>query len=117
MPPAVDQQHRRIPVHCRSGGLNFPPQNVATFSAPQTVTLTNRLATALTIRSINFTGPAAADFSSPDRTCGASLAPYARCFIEVRFKPTATGTRMAELNVQDGASHRPQTVGLTGTGR
>jgi hypothetical protein len=32
------------------------------------------------------------------------------------FKPTATGTRTATLNVNDGANNSPQTIFLTGTG-
>jgi hypothetical protein len=34
----------------------------------------------------------------------------------VVFKPAATGTRTATLNVNDGANNSPQTVSLKGTG-
>jgi hypothetical protein len=36
--------------------------------------------------------------------------------ISVKFAPTATGTRTATLNVNDGASNTSQTVALTGAG-
>jgi hypothetical protein len=37
--------------------------------------------------------------------------------VSVTFKPAATGTRTAILNVSDSAKGSPQTVALTGTGK
>jgi hypothetical protein len=45
------------------------------------------------------------------------LAADASCTVSVTFTPTATGTRVAVLNVADSATTSPQTVNLTGTGK
>jgi hypothetical protein len=96
--------------------LTFAAQTVGTTSAAKKVALTNNLSTALTISSITFTGAAPGDFAQTD-TCGASLAAKSDCTISVTFKPTATGTRTATMNVKDSANDSPQTVALTGTGK
>jgi YVTN family beta-propeller protein len=95
--------------------LSFAAQTVGTMSPPRTVTLTNSLATALTITSVTFTGNDPADFSQSN-TCGASLAAKKHCTISVTFKPTATGARTATLDVNDNANNSPQKVSLSGTG-
>ena len=105
------------PPSLSPGSLNFPSQTVGTAGAPQTVKLTNHLDAALAISGITFTGADPVDFGSPGNICGASLAPYAHCTIQVTFKPTATGTRTATLNVLDGAGTTAQTVSLMGTGQ
>jgi len=97
--------------------LTFAAQKVGTTSAAKNVTLTNNLATALTMGAITFSGDNAGDYVSPTNTCGASLAAKAHCTISVIFKPTATGTRTATLNLNDSANNSPQTVSLTGTGK
>jgi hypothetical protein len=96
--------------------LTFAAQKAGTTSAAKNVTLTNNLSTALTISSITFTGANGGDFAETD-TCDGSLAAKSQCTISVTFKPTATGTRTATLNVNDSANNSPQTSQLTGTGR
>jgi len=96
--------------------LTFPKQTVGTTSAAKNVTLTNNLTTALAITSITFAGANAGDFAETD-TCDGSLAAKSHCTISVTFKPTATGTRTATLNVNDSANNTPQQVSLTGTGK
>jgi len=89
--------------------LTFGAQQVGTTSAPQTVTLSNTGASAVSIRSISTSG----DFAETNN-CGASLAGNSSCTINVTFTPTATGTRTGTLTINDSAG--TQTVSLTGTG-
>jgi hypothetical protein len=96
--------------------LTFAKQSVGTTSAAKNVTLRNNLLTALTISSITFTGADPGDFAETD-TCDGSVAAQSSCTISVTFKPTATGTRTATLNVNDTANNSPQQVSLTGTGK
>ncbi len=85
-------------------------------SVVQTVTLTNASSTAtLKITGVSFSGTNASDFSQTN-TCGSSVSPGASCSITVTFKPAATGTRRASLNVSDNGGASPQSVSLSGTG-
>ena len=85
-------------------------------SAVQTVTLTNASSTAtLKITGVSFSGTNASDFSQTN-TCGSSVSPSASCSITVTFKPAASGSRRASLNVSDNGGASPQSVSLTGTG-
>jgi FlaG/FlaF family flagellin (archaellin) len=96
--------------------VTFRAQRVRTTSAPEEVTLTNNLSAALAIASITFTGADPGDFSATN-TCGRRLGAVSQCWIFVTFRPGATGTRTATLNVNDSANNSPQTVALTGTGK
>jgi trimeric autotransporter adhesin len=95
--------------------LTFAAQVVQTQSAGQDVTLTNNGTGKLNTIAISFTGANLGDFSETD-TCGTSLNVGAHCTITVKFKPTATGARTANLSIADSAASSPQTVALTGTG-
>jgi hypothetical protein len=96
--------------------LTFAKQSVGTTSAAKNVTLRNNLLSALTVSSITFTGADPGDFAETD-TCDGSVAAQSSCTISVTFKPAATGTRTATLNVNDSANNSPQQVSLTGTGK
>jgi len=96
--------------------ITFAPQKVGTTSGVHTITLRNNLLTALSITGSSFTGADPGDFTVSTTTCGASLAAKSACTISVVFKPAATGTRTATLNVNDVANNSPQTVSLKGTG-
>jgi hypothetical protein len=96
--------------------LTFAPQSVGTSSAPMTVTLKNSLLQALAFSSITITGADPADFTQTN-TCGSSVPANSGCVVSVTFRPTATGTRTATLNLNDAANNSPQTISLTGTGR
>ena len=98
--------------------LTYSRQPLGTSSAPQSVTLTNTGNASVTISSIAIIGVNSGDFSQTN-TCPLSpstLSAQANCAIRVTFKPTATGTRNASLNVTDDAAGSPQSVSLTGTG-
>lgn len=83
--------------------LKFAAQNVGTTSAPQNVTLTNNLSTALAINGITFAGADPGDFGETN-TCSGSLSPPGTCFVSVTFTPTKAGTRTAKMHVNDGAN-------------
>jgi hypothetical protein len=96
--------------------IAYGKQKVGTTSGAHKVTLKNNLSVALTISGFSFAGADQGDFNVSTTTCGASLGAKSTCTVSVVFKPTATGTRTATLNVNDGANNSPQTVSLTGTG-
>jgi hypothetical protein len=79
------------------------------------VTLTNNLATALTVAGISFGGANPGDFSETDN-CVGNVAAKSSCTIRVTFTPGATGSRAGTLQVADSANNSPQTIPLTGTG-
>ncbi len=91
--------------------------NVGSISSYQTITITNKAATPLTITSFQLSG----DFQQTSTTCGSAppytLAPSAACNVTVSFAPTIGGTRTGQLQIYDGALTSPQVVNLSGTGR
>jgi hypothetical protein len=96
--------------------LSFGNQHVGTTSGAKGIQLKNTGNAALTISSIAITGTNATDFAQTNK-CPSSLAPGAKCNINVNFSPTAAGTRTASLSVSDNAANSPQTVSLTGAGQ
>jgi FtsP/CotA-like multicopper oxidase with cupredoxin domain len=97
--------------------LTFATQNVGTTSPIQIVTLRNTGGATLTGIAVSFVGLNPADFvrSGGGGSCGTTLAVGATCNINVRFRPTATGLRTANLSVT-AAGFNSGTVTLTGTG-
>jgi hypothetical protein len=91
--------------------LNFKQQAVGTTSTAKTVTLTNTGTTELKIQSIR----ASAEFSG-NSTCGARVAPGARCTITATFSPTRQGAAQGTITIIDNASSKPQVIELLGTG-
>ena len=102
-------------IELSPSGLNFGAQPVGTTSLSQTITLSNKSGAAVSITSISITEADASDFHQT-HTCGATVASGASCFINVTFKPLATGTRTADVSVYDNGGGSPQLVSLTGTG-
>jgi len=92
--------------------LTFPKTVVGVTSTPQTVTLTNTGVSTLNIASIVPSG----DFAVPSTNCGGTLAPNAKCTVNVTFTPTQAGTRTGTLTFNDNAPNSPQAVALSGTG-
>jgi len=91
-------------------------QLVNTTSASKGVVLTNAGSLPLAINAVGFTGANAGDFAQSN-ACGTSLAPGASCTYDVIFTPTATGSRVAILNVTtDDPVYPTSTVTLSGTG-
>lgn len=106
-----------LPVTLTPGRATYAIQTVGTSSPTKTFTLTNNQSATLDSIVIGFTGADPGDFTVSSTTCGSTLASKGRCTINVVFKPTATGTRTANLSVSDDASNSPQTSALTGTGK
>ncbi|HEY6905585.1 MAG TPA: choice-of-anchor D domain-containing protein, partial [Candidatus Acidoferrales bacterium] len=100
--------------------LGFGSQIVATSSAPESVTLTNKGSAALNVTGIAVTGTNAADFSiAAGGTCpagGGTVAIGSSCTVAVRFAPHAVGASSASLSFTDSAPGSPQQVSLSGTG-
>ncbi|HXM41571.1 MAG TPA: FG-GAP-like repeat-containing protein [Bryobacteraceae bacterium] len=96
--------------------LTFGSVSVGAISGYQIVTLTNTSAAAVTIAGISITGADKGDFYQFN-TCEKSLSSAASCSIVVRFIPTASGTRNANIAVdQSVTGANPQPVLLSGTG-
>jgi YVTN family beta-propeller protein len=89
--------------------VNFPPQTVATTSAPQTVTVTNTGGALASVVSIVPVG----DFSAY-HNCPASLAPTAFCTLTITFTPTSLGPRSGSVTIT--GTNGPWVLALSGTG-
>ena len=97
-------------------GVNFGTQKVGTSSRPTSLTLKNVGKTPLSLTQVAFTGSNPADFSQTNN-CGASVSARASCTIKAVFKPTAAGSRSANLAITDNGGASPQTVPVAGTGQ
>jgi FG-GAP-like repeat/Abnormal spindle-like microcephaly-assoc'd, ASPM-SPD-2-Hydin len=91
--------------------VTFPSQLVNTTSTAQTLTLTNTGKTALTISAMKSSG----QFSATS-TCGSSVAPGAKCDLNVTFSPQTQGSKSGTLSLKDSASTKPQVIELSGAG-
>jgi hypothetical protein len=87
---------------------------LGTTSAEQSITLTNHGSSTLSLASITVTGANPQDFSHTNN-CGTAVAVGASCTINVAFRPTHVGARIATLAIADNAPTSPQTVSLSGT--
>jgi hypothetical protein len=92
----------------------FPPTGVGIQSQSKTVTLTNNVSVPLSIQDISIKG----DFVilPNSSTCGATVAAYTACVLQVAFAPTVGGPASGSLTVTDSAGNSPQTLSLTGPG-
>jgi hypothetical protein len=95
--------------------IAFGTQTVGGTSSAQSVTLSNKGTSAITIKTITFSGPQSADFHQTNN-CGASLGAAATCSVSITFSPSAAGSRTASLQIVDDAFNTPQTAALSGTG-
>ena len=91
----------------------FATQAVGTTSAAKTVTLTNHLASSLSVSSVTASG----DFAVSSNACSPSVGAGLKCTIGVTFKPTQSGTRTGTLTINYGGPGSPALVNLTGTGK
>jgi len=93
--------------------LAFSTVAVGSSSAARTVTLTNSSRVALPISELKIAGTHSVDYAQTN-DCGDALAAAASCRVAVIFKPTATGSRIAEVSLSSSAFTKPLTVMLTG---
>src|SRR6266542_1908610 len=99
--------------------LSFGTQSLNTTGAAQPVTLTNRGGSPITIGSVSLAGMQPADFGVASQTCtSAPVQPEQTCTVLVTFRPTATGSRAASLDVahNDPAGGSPSRIALSGSG-
>lgn len=81
------------------------------------ITVTSAGTAPLTIQSMSFTGPDAADFTTSVDVCsGTSLNPGTSCVLDVRFRPAGPGARSGSMVVKDAALDSPQELNLVGEG-
>jgi len=92
--------------------LSYGIQAVATASAPQTITVINTGNATLTVSRVATTG----DFDETDTCTSAPIAVNSTCTIQVRFLPTATGSRSGVLTVYGNIAGGQATATLSGTG-
>jgi len=92
--------------------LAFGNAQVGSTTASQTVTLTNKGNTALTISSIT----TSADYPMTT-TCGSTLASLGTCTITVSFAPSVPGAMNGTLTIQGSVTGDYLLVPLTGTGQ
>ncbi len=93
--------------------LNFGPQAVGTTSQPQTVTLSSKGDTPVTITSVSGSG----DFSvSEDCTTLSPLAVDATCDIDVTFSPTTLDPKSGTITIVSNSLSSPDVVSLAGGG-
>jgi hypothetical protein len=102
-------------VSLKPASLNLGSEPVGAKSPSQNITLSNRGSTPLGISGITLTGGDPGDFAQKNN-CGSGIAAGASCTISVTFKPTAKGTRTADVSVSDNGGGSPQQAALTGTG-
>jgi hypothetical protein len=103
-------------VAASPSSIAFASTAVGSSTAPQTVMLTNGNTSPITVSSVAVTGANASDFVVSGNTCGASLSVNASCAATLVFKPSAAGTRTANLTFTDSAASSPQAVALSGIG-
>lgn len=91
--------------------VTYSAQQVGTLSAYVTVTVTNTGGAPLTVSSVTATG----DYNEVDTCVGATVAQGATCAVQVRFAPTAAGTRTGVLTVYGNVAGGQATAALSGT--
>jgi Abnormal spindle-like microcephaly-assoc'd, ASPM-SPD-2-Hydin len=94
-------------------GLTFADQAVGTAATTQTIRLFNVGTAPMTIDAVALVGANPADFSFVN-TCPSSLAASGICSINVTFKPTAAGSRVAGLDFQTNGANVSGFVPLSG---
>jgi Beta-propeller repeat/Abnormal spindle-like microcephaly-assoc'd, ASPM-SPD-2-Hydin/Cep192 domain 4 len=97
--------------------LTFDAQLAGTASAAQTVTVMNSGNQSLSISKISTSGDFAVATSGTTCSTNAEVAAGSTCIIGVTFTPTAGGTQVGSLVLDDNAVSGAQTVTLTGTGQ
>ncbi len=91
--------------------LQYAALPVGSSSAAQTVLLRNMGSAQLSISSIATTG----DFSETDN-CGNSVPAAGSCTLNITFTPTAVGTRVGSVAIQDDAAGSSHLINLSGIG-
>lgn len=100
--------------------LNFGTQTLKTSSSPQTITITNVSAAAVSFSKISVTGSRVTSFliqsSSTCPLTPGSLAAGTSCTVVVVFDPQYKGALTADVTAIDAGGGSPQNVPMSGTG-
>ncbi|MBU6378578.1 MAG: choice-of-anchor D domain-containing protein, partial [Gammaproteobacteria bacterium] len=94
--------------------LSFGTQVLTLSTTPRVVTIRNAGAADLIVSGVSVKGTDAAQFTVTQQ-CG-RIAKGGSCTINVVFKPTRAGGRLATLSIEHNAAGSPNVVELTGTG-
>jgi hypothetical protein len=97
-----------------ASSLAFGKQPLNLASSAKTITLRSTGIVALPITSISFIGTNPTMFAQTNN-CGTSVAAGASCTITIRFKPTSTGPKIANLRVAAGSGAGIKYVTVSGT--
>jgi hypothetical protein len=108
-PQVVNLSACMTPVIRTPTSLNFGLVSVGQTSADEIVTINGN---GITFTGFSVNGNDASDFAIASSTCNGPL--NGSCTVDVRFKPSASGTRNATLQIADDAACSPQPVQLTG---
>jgi len=92
--------------------FTFGPQQVATQSPAQTLTITSSGNAPVTFGTPAITG----DFFETDNCAGQTVAVNSTCTVQITFAPTVTGPRSGQLTIYANISGGQATVDLNGTG-
>lgn len=96
--------------------VSFGPQPTGTTGGIRTIRLTNDGTIDLQVQSVQLAGAHPGDFVVEQSAAGAALRPEGARDLGVRFAPTATGDRSADLVVTSNGFGGPRTVPLAGHG-
>ena len=101
-----------------TGTLAFGAESIGATTGLNTVYAKSVGAGTVTLSNVTLAGANAADFTINDSNCiaGTTLPPNSQCYVDVKFTPSAAGTRSATLTFTDDAKGSPQTVTLVGVG-
>jgi hypothetical protein len=112
--PGAINAYGLLPYTVQPISLAFGNWQTNTSSPPQSVTVTNIGAVALSVDSVTISGANAGAFSETN-TCAGSVSVGGTCTISVVFKPSAGGSSTATLNVNGAGGTGTQIVALSGS--
>jgi hypothetical protein len=96
--------------------LEFESMRVGRSGSEQELNLGNGGERRLGIEGFSFVGAAAADFAVVEEGCiGRELEPGQTCAVRVRYRPTAAGERLAQLEIAGRARNSPLRLALRGS--
>ena len=104
-----------LPLSISPSSVSFGSWTVGTTSSASTITLTNHLATAVSI-GVATSGDFAAT-AGGGTPCGSSLGAGASCTLLVTYSPTTTGAVSGVATVTYAGGFSPQEIKLSGTGQ
>jgi len=114
----VDARSGTATLTFEPAAVAFPAQAVGTQSDASVVVLHNAGPASITLSALVLNGPAPYDFLGDDETCqvGSTIAPGTFCHMSLYFRPSAAGTRNANLVVDAPEIATLAVLGIAGAG-